>query len=1040
MRIFETAVKKPVSTILIFTGVLIFGIFSIRSVPIDLFPEIDPPMITVFTYYQGAGALDIETNITRVLEDQLNTVNNLKKISSVSRDNFSLLTLEFEWGSNLDEASNDIRDVLGRVESLLPEEVEKPIIFKFSMSMIPIIMLSATADESYPALTKILDEAIVNPLNRIEGVGAVSISGGPRREIQVNVDPHKLEAYRLSVEQIGTIIAGENVNLPGGMVDLGSFTYPIRVEGEYKSSEELKKLVVGSFSGKTVKLTDVATVKDTTAKAVFEERADGRPAASIIVQKQSGANSVSIAQEIRALMPELEKNLPPDVKINTIIDTSEFIENSISSLSKTVLYAGCFVVLVVLFFLGRWRATFIIILTIPVSLIVAFIYLYITGNTINVISLSSLSIAIGMVVDDAIVVLENITTHIEKGSAPREAAIYGTNEVGLAVVATTLTVVAVFFPLTFITGLSGIMFKQLGWIVTLVVVVSTLAALTLTPMLSSQVLHKNVPRKKGIFKWVFDGIERFLDGLDVFYVKSLKLAVHNRWKILVVSLALFIGSLFLLSIVGTEFFPPSDNSQISAVVELPQGVNLANTRSVSQTIETIWREKYPEIEIIASSAGTAEEGNIFSAFGDNGSHIINYYMRLSNRTERQRDIYEIGDLMRQDLTTIPEIVDFRVDPGGQDEGMGSGASTIEVIISGYNLDETARIAKEMEGYMRQMEGLRDVEVSRKDPIPEFQLRLDREKMALHGVNTSLVAAALRNRINGLIAARYREDGEEYDIRVRYDEPFRESIEMIENIQIPTTSGTFIRLREIGGVAEYYAPPSIERENRQRVVKVSASLHDASIRDVVKQLEAAFDKLDIPIGVNLDIGGTVEDQEEAFADILTLLVLVVILVYIVMASQFESFRSPFIIMLSLPFALTGVFLALFLTGETLNLISMIGLVMLVGIVVKNGIVLVDYINLMRDRGLSLVEAVIVSGKSRLRPVLMTTITTILGMLPLAIGVGEGAENWRPMGISIIGGLTFSTLITLILIPVVYTLFGAQRLHKERERMAHLQNEV
>ena len=1040
MRIYETAVKKPISTILIFAGVIIFGLFSLRSLPIDLYPEIDPPMVTIFTFYQGAGALDIETNITRVLEDQLNTVNNLKKITSNSKDNFSLVTLEFEWGSNLDEATNDIRDVIGRTESQLPEGVEKPIIFKFSTNMIPILMLSASADVSYPALSKILDDAIVNPLNRIEGIGAVSVSGGPKREIQINVDPHKLESYHLSVEQIGAIVGQENLNLPGGVLDIGSFTYPIRVEGEYKNSDELKNLVVGQFASRSVKLSDVAVVKDTIAKITSDERANGLTAARIIIQKQSGANSVDIANAVREQMPQLMKNLPPDVKISTIFDTSEFIENSIISLASTVFYALLFVVLVVLFFLGRWRATFIIVLTIPVSLIVSFIYLFITGNTINVISLSSLSIAIGMVVDDAIVVLENITTHIEKGASPREAAIYGTNEVGLAVVATTLTVVAVFFPLTFITGLSGIMFKQLGWIVTLVIVVSTLAALTLTPMLASQLMRKEKPRKRGASKWIFDGIDRFLNWMDIFYERTLTFSVKNRMLILLSSIGIFIASLFLLPLVGTEFFPPSDNNQISATVELPQATNLNITRELTEKLVKEWEEKYPEIEMISSSAGSAEEGNIWSAFGDNGSYIVTFNMRMTKSTQRERDIYLISDLMREDLKQYPEIEKFRVDPGGQSGGMGSGASTVEVIISGFDLTETSRLAHEMSDQMKEMEGLRNVEISREDPNTEYQLVLDREKMALQGVNTSVVASALRNRISGLVAAQFREDGDEYDIVVRYEEQFRESLTQVEDIQIPTNQGGFIRLREIGRVEEYFSPPSIERQNRQRIVKVTASLYEASIRDVVNDINAAFSKLEVPSNISMDIGGTVEEQQEAFGDIITLLLLVIILVYIVMASQFESLRSPFIIMLTMPFAFTGIFLALLITGQTLNLVSLIGSVMLVGIVVKNGIVLVDYTNLMRDRGVPLVQAVITSGKSRLRPVLMTTFTTILGMVPLALGIGEGSEIWRPMGISIIGGLTFSTIITLVLIPVVYTMFGANRMKRERQRTMKMHEEL
>ena len=1040
MSIYEKAVKKPISVILIFAGVIIMGLFSLRYLPIDLYPEIDPPMVSIFTFYQGASAADIETNVTRILEDNLNTVNNLKELTSTSKDNTSLVLLEFEWGTNLDEATNDIRDALGRLETYLPDGVEKPIIFKFSTSMIPIMLLSATADESYPALTKILDEGIVNPLNRIEGVGAVSLSGGPRREVQVNVDPRKIEAYNMSVEQIGAVIGQENLNLPGGNLDIGSHTYPVRVEGEFKSSDELNHLVLGNFNGQVIRLGDVATVKDTLAETTIDERANGRVGARIVIQKQSGANSVEIAREVREQLPDLMKNLPPDVEIETIFDTSEFIENSINSLANTVMYAGIFVVLVVLFFLGRWRATFIIILTIPVSLIVSFIYLYTTGNTLNIISLSSLSIAIGMVVDDAIVVLENITHHIEKGSSPREAAIYGTNEVGLAVVATTLTVVAVFFPLTLVQGLSGIMFRQLGMIVTLVVIVSTIAALTLTPMLSSQMLRLMPPRKKGLANSVFGTFEKFLTWLDNFYERTLGYAVRHRIMIVIVSFVLFLASISLVSVVGTEFIPPADNARIEATVELPMSLRLEKTQKVAREIENIWQEKYPEIEVISTSAGVADEENIFSAFGENGSHIINFTLRLSNSSERERDIYLIGDLMREDLDSLIIIEDYTISPGGSSGGMGSGASTVEVIVSGYDLEETGRIADHFMDKMESMEGLRDIEISRDDPKIEYQLVLDRERLGIHGLSTSVVANAMRNRINGLIAAQYREDGDEYDVRVRFSEPFRESVQSIENILVYNQQGEAIRIREVGYVEEYMAPLSIERRNRQRVITVTGSLYDASITDVVNEINAEVENISLPQGVGIDIGGTAEDQQESFADLGLLLVLIIILVYIVMASQFESLRSPFIIMLTLPFAFTGVFVALFITGTTLNLISMIGAVMLVGIVVKNGIVLIDYINLLRDRGMSLVQAVVAGGKSRLRPVLMTTLTTILGMLPLAIGIGEGAEIWRPMGVAIIGGLTVSTMLTLVLMPVVYTMFGANRMKRERKRIAKLEESI
>lgn len=556
MKIYEASVRKPISTILIFLGVVIFGLFSLNNLAVDMYPDLDYPAISVITYYDGANASEVETNVTRILEDNLNTVNNLKKLTSTSRDNISLITAEMEWGSDLNEAANDIRDVVGRVQSYLPDDVETPVIFKFSSSMIPVLVLSATADESYSGLYKILDDRLVNVLNRVDGVGAVSLSGEPTREVQVNIDPQKMDAYGLSVEQIGSIIAAENSNVPSGTLDIGNNTYNIKADVEFKNSDEIGKIVLGSQNGRTIKLEDVAEVKDTLEKATMEVLINGRRGVIVVVQKQSGANTVSIVNKVLDMLPGIENNLPPDIEIDLIMDGSESIVDSINSLTQTVMFAFLFVIIVVLFFLGRWRATFIICLTIPVSLVVSFIYLYATGSTLNIISLSSLSIAIGMVVDDAIVVLENITTHIERGSSPKEAAIYATNEVWLAVIATTLTVVAVFLPLTMLSGMAGILFRELGWIVTLVVCVSTVAAITLTPMLSAYLLKLDggVHNYKGLGV-IFKPIDKFLDNLDIWYAKILTWAVRHRTVVIILAFGIFGSSLLLLRTVPTEFFP-----------------------------------------------------------------------------------------------------------------------------------------------------------------------------------------------------------------------------------------------------------------------------------------------------------------------------------------------------------------------------------------------------------------------------------------------------------------------------------------------------
>ncbi len=1038
MKIYESAVRKPISTVLLFVGVMVLGLFSLTHLAVDQYPEIEIPQISVITMYPGANAAEIETNITRVLEDNLNTVSNLKKLTSKSQDNVSMITVEFEYGSDLDEGANEIRDAVSRVQSMLPDGIEYPTIFKFSSSMMPIMMLAVTAEESYPALSKILDDKLVNVLNRVDGVGAVSVIGAPEREVQVNVDPVRLDAYGLSVEQLGQIIAAENVNIPSGTIDIGNNTFNIKADGEFKLSDELRKVVVSNAGGRTVMLSDVAEIRDTLEKATMDERVNGQLGVRVMFQKQSGANTVNIVREIQSRLPAIQKTLPRDVKMELIFEGSQEITDAIHSLSETILYAFVFVVLVVMVFLGRWRATLIICMTIPVSLICSFIYLFATGSTLNIISLSSLSIAIGMVVDDAIVVLENITTHIERGSNPKEAAIYATNEVWLSVIATTLVVVAVFLPLTMVPGMAGILFRELGWIVTIVVCVSTTAAISLTPMMSAYMLklEGGVHDYKGLGV-VYKPIDRALAWLDNAYARSLDWVVHHRRITVFSMLSLFVLSLGLLTQVPTEFFPPSDNNRIAATVELEQNIAVEYTSRIARQIDSIIYAKYPEVVLISASAGANSSDNAFAAMQTTGSHIINYNIRLTDVEGRERSIYVISDLLREDLDKIPEIRQYTITPGGAMGGMVGGAATVDVKVFGYDMDVTNAVANDLKERMREIPGVRDVKLSRDDLRPEYNVVFDRDRLSYYGMNSATASQAVRNRIDGLVASKYREDGDEYDIVVRYAEPFRTRVEDVENITLYNAQGRPVKLREVGSVEEEYAAPEIERENRQRVISVESTLGaGVALGDVVSEINRLLAEYPAPEGVDLEVGGTVEDQGDAFSDLLTLFVLIVILVYIVMATQFESLKFPFIIMFTIPFAFTGVFLALWMTSTPLSLIALIGAIMLVGIVTKNGIVMVDYMNLLIERGSGVFDAVIAGGKSRLRPVLMTSFTTVLGMLPLAIGTGAGSETWQPMGIAVIGGLTFSTILTLFIVPVLYSILVHRAQRKEQERLARL----
>lgn len=1029
MSIYESSVKKPVTTALIFVAIAVLGLFSYSRLSVDLYPKIELSMATVMTTYSGAAAADIEQNITKRLESSLSTVSNLKKVTSTSKDNVSVITLEFEYGTNMDEAVNDIRSVLDMQQNYLPENAEKPVVFKFSTDMMPVAYLAARTTGSPTGLYKILDEKVANPLNRIDGVASVSISGAPEREIQVLTDPKKLEAYKMSIEQVAAVIAAENKNIPGGSIDVGSETYAVKIDGEFAESDQIKDIIVGSIGGKNIYLRDIAVVKDTLKERATEVYTNGVQGSSIIIQKQSGANVVEISKKIREALPAIQASLPPEIELETVFDTSEFIEGSISSLSETVILAAVFVVLVVLFFLGRWRATIIIILTIPVSLIAAFIYLMITGNTLNIISLSSLSIAIGMVVDDAIVVLENITTHIERGSKPKDAAIYATNEVAVAVIASTLTIVAVFFPLTMMTGLAGIMFKQLGWIVTIVIVVSTGAALSLTPMLSAKLLKKD-PKRSKAFQKLYTPVEKLLDGLDNFYEKTLRWAIHHRVRVVVFGFALFVSSLFLVARVGTDFFPATDNSQISVTIELPVGSRVEQARKLNNYLYEKWSKKYPEILVYQSSMGASDGSNIFMSLRNSGTHIISYTIKLSNVKERTKSMFDIADEMREDLNAIPEIYKYSVIPGGNQGSMGS-SNNIEVDVLGYNFADAEKTAHQVAEIMKRTAGVKDVSLSRDAYTPQFSIVFDRAKLAQNNITLSSAATSVRSRINGLTLSQFREEGEEYDITVKDDIQYRKSIQDIEDMVLYNTQGKQIRLSEVARVEETMAPPTIGHLDRERVITVTGLVSKRSLGDIAADVQAEINKMSIPNMISVKISGSVEDQKESFSDMMMLLILVILLVYIVMAAQFESLRDPFIIMFSLPFAFTGVFVALWLTGTSLSLIALIGAVMLVGIVVKNGIVLIDYINLNKERGTSIRRSVIKGGKSRLRPVLMTTATTLLGMLPMALGIGEGSETWQPMGIAIIGGLTLSTILTLIVVPVIYTGFHGRDVRAKRK---------
>lgn len=1034
MSIYRSAVKKPVTTALIFIAFIVFGVFSLMNTSLANYPEFDANVVMVMSSYPGASASDIENNLTKVLENTLNGVENLKDLTSRSKENISVVVLEFEYGTDIDEACNDIRDKLDLVNSSLPDGASVPVLFKFGADDMPVLILSAKANQSLMGLNKILDDKMVTPLGRVKGVGTVSVSGAPEREIHVYCDPNKLESYGLSVSGISQIIAAENRNVPSGSIDIGAESFTLRVEKEFKDPSELLDIVVSTRNGHTVYLKDVATVLDESEEKSQESFTNGERSAMIAIQKQSGANTVNVIRSVKEKLKTIEPTLPSDVEISVVVDSSTNILNTLNSLKETIIITLLVVMLVVYVFLGRWRATFIIVLSIPIALLGSLIYLFATGNTLNIISMSALSIAIGMVVDDAIVVLENVSTHLERGEKPTEAAVHGTSEVGISVIASTLTMLCVFLPLTMVSGMAGIMFKQLGWIVSIIMIISTAAALTLVPMLCSKILS-NKPKNGKLHRAIFDNVEKFLDKISDVYANIIGWSMGHRKSVIFGALAIFVIVLVVLGPgVKTEYFPHSDEGRLSVSIELPVGTEQSVTGEFAKNFADRLQSEIPEIQVLQYRFGQASTDNVFGSIQSNGSYIISMNVNLGSMEDRERSSSEIADIIRKALREYPE-----VKKGTVSEGMGGvgGAASITLEIFGYEFDETDRVAKEIQGKMLDNENFSQVVLSREDYTPEYQVDFDRTKLALNGLNSTTAAAAFSAAMNGSISSFYREEGEEYNIRVIYDKRFRSSVEDIENIIVYTPAGKSVRIKDLGMVVESKVPPTIERKNRERYITVTGIVSNGhALSEAVAATNAILTTTDIPNNITTEISGDFEDQQSMFFDLIVLIVLIVILVYMVMASQFESFMSPFVIMFSVPFALTGVILGLWATNTALGVMAMIGIIILLGIVVKNGIVLIDYTILMRERGMSVIDASVTAARSRLRPILMTTLTTVLGMVPLAVGQGEGSEMWRSLGMTVCWGLTISTLVTLVLIPTLYCSFATAQERRKAKKMKQI----
>jgi HAE1 family hydrophobic/amphiphilic exporter-1 len=1020
-------VRKPITNLMIFSAIIIIALYSLSRLGIDMMPEIEPPAISVISTYPGASPEDVEIKVTEPLENQLATTPGIEKITSRSREGVSALTLKFLWGTNLDEASNDIRDRIEMAKRYLPDipdEMEAPFIFKFNTAMMPILFVGITADRSYPELYDLIDKKVGDALRQIPGVGTVQLQGGLRRQINVWIDRARLQGYGLSVLDIISVLQAENVTQPAGNLKFGLSDYLIRIPGEFADPSELNTVIVGSHEGRLIYLKDVARVEDGFKEKTDISRTNLRQGLSMMVQKQTGTNTVEVARRVKRKLAELSPALPPDIEMSVIMDTSDDIITSLKSLAGTVWVGGVLVIVVVWFFLRRFRPSLIIALTIPFSLLIAFIYLFLAGKTINVMSLSSLTIAVGMVVDNAIVVVDNIMRHRDRGVRPAEAAIFGTSEMFLSISASTATTVVVFLPMLFITGVVGVMFTELAVIVTVTLLASLFTAATFTPMLCSKLLGQEEGEGPRHFRRLYALFERWFTSWETGYSRALDWCLTRRKTVIFGFSGIFLLCLLLVPLVGSEFAPEEDTGDLSITVQLPIGTRVEESDRLAKRIEEIMVQNVPEKRYINVRSG--QTGGGFSAIfgGASGSHVVTCRAKLVPKTERERAVKEIAQDVRKRIKELPGVLKINVSTGNPMGRIitGTGGKAVQIEVMGNSFADTDAVAEEIRQIMEKVPGAVDVAVSRELKRPELRVAVDREKASSLGLNMKTIADSIEAFIEGSTAGRYREKGETYDIVVRLEEGSRTSPEDITSLSVvsPFTKRQ-IALASVATTYETVGPVEIERQNRERVVMVECNIFERSLGEVVSDISRETAKLTLPPNVTINFGGEAEEQGKAFRDLLFLLILGVAMVYMVMAAQFESLIDPFIVMFAIPFTFTGVIVAFVLTGTTLSIISFLGIIMLMGIVVNNAIVLISYINILRARGLSMREAVTVGGKERLRPVLMTTITTLVGLLPLALSTGQGSETWQPLGITMVSGLAFSTLITMLFIPTLYAVF-------------------
>jgi HAE1 family hydrophobic/amphiphilic exporter-1 len=1019
MSIPRLAIQRPVTMFMVSGVIILLGILSLFRLPVDLMPDVSYPSLTVRVAYAGVGPLEMEELVTRPIEQAMSAVAGLERLESTAQEGSSRTTLNFAWGTDLNEAADDVRNRLDRVRGRLPEEAEAPIMFKFDANTFPIMGVGVEGEFDGVTLREMAEHDLSPRLERVPGVASVSVEGGLRRQIHVELSKEKVRALDLPVDRIIGLLRSENQNIPVGEIDEGDTTYLVRSQGQFENLDEIRELVVMTRQGVPVYLKDIAEVKDSTEDLRSFTRINGKPGIRMRVTKQSGKNTVEIADAVRVEIARINREMP-GLRLAVLDDSSRFIKRSIDAVKEHAMIGAFLVVLIIFLFLRDLRSTVIICTSIPISVIGTFALLYFAGYTLNTMTFGGLALGIGMIVDASIVVLENTFRHMEHGKDRMQASIDASEEVWSAILASTLTHIAVFVPLLFLTGVSSILFKQLSIVVMFSLTMSLFVAVTIVPVLCSRLLKLPPPieRRKGITGRLYTASETFLDRMDLGYSRLIGRALHHRPTVLAAGTACVVVAALILPTIGFELMPVTDEGEVQVTAELPVGTRIERAQDVALRLESLLPEYVKEQDAIITQAGGG-------GFGGGSASRTQATLRLVPKAERTRSSEEIARTLNRQLAgVIPGVIITTRASGGNramDRLLGGGDSRMALEIRGDDLAEAQRLSLEAKAVMDRVPEVRDARISRDDGRPELAILVDRPKAALLGLSVSNVASSIRTSVGGTQAAFFRQSGNEYPIVVRLREEDRNRVDDINDILIGTPQGQVLQAKNLLALRNQTGPTEIQRKNQERIVRVTAE-PQVALSEAVDAVNARLPEVRVSPDFQVSFGAEVEAQGQAFDQLQWVLILAILLVYAVMASQYESLRDPFIIMFSVPLAAIGVVAMLKLTGTTFSLQAYIGVIMLAGIVVSNAILLVDYTNILRRRDhMPLRQAVETAGRTRLRPILMTSLATILGLVPMSLGIGEGAELQAPLARVVIGGLAASTLITLVFVPTVYTLF-------------------